>query len=918
MALTPGTRLGPYEILAPLGAGGMGEVYRAHDTKLNRAVALKVLPTEFALDAERLARFKREAQVLASLNHPHIGAIYGFEESSGVQGLVLELVEGPTLADRIAQGALPIDEALLIAKQITEALETAHEQGIVHRDLKPANIKLRPDGAVKVLDFGLAKLDAAESDGPNASGRPAALTHSPTLTFAATQAGVILGTAAYMSPEQARGRPADKRSDVWAFGCVLYEMLTGRRVFDGEDVTDIIAAVVRADPDWAALPPETSPALRWVLEGCLQKDRQQRIPDMSVVRYLMSDAERPVAVASPPAPAASTRRPVVVGAVAAFVAGAAAAIVAWQAVRTPSATARSARFRLALPSSELPVAGGPDRTVVISPDGTHIVSVAGNGPVVGGGGTLVVRDIRQLNAMPLPGVGSVRSPFVSPDSKWIGYFVGGELRKVAMAGGPSIAICRCVVGGTRGSSWGADDTIVFASNDASTGLWSVPASGGESKLLTKPDNSREEVDHVFPSFLPTRRAVLFTILKTGSNDSADIAVLDLDTGQHKTVIRGGTMAEYMPVSTLGRNAGLILYAYGGSLRGVRFDAEALQTIGDPVVVIEQLRKEATGAAQFSVSREGSLVYAIGGEGNFENRSLVWVDRQGREQPVNAPSRAYAYPRISPDGSKVALAISDQEQDIWVLDFAHSTLDRLTFGPSVETNPAWSADGRRVLFSSSRGGIPNVYSQSIDHSGSAEQLTKSQTMVVPYAATPDGKSAVVSIGGGADIATIKVDGPSEPTPIIVGPGNQSNAEVSPDGRWIAYQSNESGQLQVYVRPFPDVNAGRWQVTTASGGQPVWAHNGRELFYLASSAGRDTAMMSVPIETTPAFRYGNSTKLFDFRYATAVPLRTFDVSNDGQRFLIVKDAEGERATGQPVSVVVVLNWLEEIRDRLSANK
>jgi hypothetical protein len=552
---------------------------------------------------------------------------------------------------------------------------------------------------------------------------------------------------------------------------------------------------------------------------------------------------------------------------------------------------------------------------VISPDGKSIVSVAGSGPIIGGGATLVVRDVAQLKARAISGVGSVRAPFVSPDSKWIGFFTTGELRKVAVTGGPSIVIGK-VIGGTRGSSWGTDDTIVFASNDLASGLWSVPAGGGEPKVLTKPDTSRQEVDHVFPSFLPGRRAVLFTITKLGSNDNAEIAVLDLDTGQHKVVIRGGTNAEYLPVPALGRNTGLVLYASGGGLRAIRFDAQALQTIGDPVTLVEQLRSEATGAAQFSVSRDGALVYATGGEGNFQNRSLVWVDRQGREQPVNAPPRAYAYPRMSPDGSRVALAITDQEQDIWVFDLPHLTLDRLTFGNSAETNPVWSADGRRVLFSSTRSGVPNVFVQAADHSGEAQQLTNSQTIIVPYTVTPDGKSALVSVAVGTDIGTIRTDGPSEPTPLIVGPGNQGNAEISPDGRWVAYQSNESGELQVYVRPFPDVNAGRWQVTTIPGGRPLWARNGRELFYLASSVERASAMMSVPIETTPAFRYGNATKLFDFKYAMAFPLRTFDVSNDGQRFLVIKEAESERTSSQPVNVIITLNWLDEIRERLSA--
>ena len=949
MAVSIGACLGSYEITGALGAGGMGEVYRARDTKLGRDVAIKVLPELFAADAERLARFQREAQLLAALNHPNIAAIYGLEDapstlrepqgrpeqsrgatSSGQAGaarfIVMELVEGQSLDARLKPraplgstdgtrgfsraGALPVTEALGIARQIIDALEAAHEKGIIHRDLKPANVMLTDDGQVKVLDFGLAKHDA----GSTLSGERDGFTHSPTMTFAATQAGIILGTAPYMSPEQARGRTADKRSDVWAFGCVLFEMLAGKRAFEGEDATDIIAAIVRAEPDWTALPAAVPPAIRTLIQRCLVKDRKARIPDMSVVRFLMADAERAPAVAHSALTRMSRGRMALVAGVAAVLAASLAGVATWLLVRTPSAQRpRTARFSMIPPPSESIAVGGPDRSVAISPDGSHVVTVAGLA-VLGGGGQLTVRRLDELDARFLQGVTAARSPFFSPDSRWIGFFERGELKKVPTTGGPPITICG-VVGGTRGSSWGSDDTIVFATNDAASGLWKVSAAGGEATVLTKPDSTKGEADHLFPSMLAGGRAVLFTVTKSGTLDSSEIAALDLNTGQRTTVIRGGTNAEYVEVSTPTGRAGVLLYASGGALRAVRFDVERLQTLGDPIVVSDRIRTEVTGAAHFSVSREGSLVYASGGTGNFQSRSLWWVDRRGAEQPIAVPPRAYSIPRISPDGTRVAVAIPDQEQDVWVLDRAHLTLGRLTFGPSVETNPVWSADGRTILFSSSRFGIPNVFSQPADNTGTMQQLTKSATLIVPYSASPDGRTAVVSLAGGIDIGIVRLDAPNEPTPLITGPGSESNADISPDGRWIAYQSNESGQTQVYVRPFPNVNAGRWQITTDGGSRPVWARSGREVFYLSTPAGRDVAIMSVPIDAASGFRYGNPTRLFGGPYVFSLPGRMFDVTADGQEFLMIKDAQTETSGQTSASLVFVLNWTEELLPRLA---
>jgi Tol biopolymer transport system component len=938
MSLSTGTRLGSYEIVGALGAGGMGEVYRARDTKLGRDVAIKILPESVASDPDRVARFQREAQVLAALNHPHIAAIYGLEDAGPVRFIAMEFVDGESLADRLvrlkadatkkgtssvtsgfSRTGLPLDEALAIVHQIVDALEAAHEKGIVHRDLKPANIMMTADGQVKVLDFGLAKQEAGEA---GRAGEAGGLTHSPTLTFAATQAGMILGTAAYMSPEQARGRPADKRSDVWAFGCVLYEMLSGRRAFDpsagsgssraessddGESISDVIAAILRGEPDWSALSERVPPAIAQIVKRCLVKDRQSRIPDMSVVRFMMADAmTRPEPAAA--APARITARRFALVAVTGVAAGAiAAAAATWVLTRPqPSPRRPPARFAVVSPAAAPINVGAPDRSVVIAPDGMHVAIVNGVDP--GGGGQLTVRALDQLDPVPLRGVTTARSPFFSPDGRWIGYFDTGELKKVPITGGPPISICR-VSGGTRGSTWGPDNTIVFATNALDSGLFSVSAGGGEAKLLTKPDTSRGEVDHFFPSFLPDGRHVLFTIVMTGAFvDNGEVIVLDLPTGQRKTVLRGGTHAEYVAGPTGSPRDGYLLYASGGALRAVRFDRDRLDVLSDPVVVLDQLRTEGSGAAQFSVSHDGTLVYVPGGVGSSENRMLTWVDRNGREQSIDAPPRMYQYPRLAADGTHIAVSMLDQEQDVWVLDPGRQPLTRLTFGPSGESNPVWTPDMRHILFSSTKSGIPNVFWQLADGTGNMEQLTSSTRMAVPHSVSPDGKLVAVGIVGGTDIGVLSLDGSREVRPLITTPGIQSNPEISPDGHYLAYQSGESGQNEIYVRPFPNVEAGRWQISSGGGVKPAWARSGQELFYLASS----NWMMSAPVRLSPTFSFSAPVKLFQGRYFEGASGRSYDVAPDGKRFLLIKYSEDRAAA--PADMVVVLDWFEELRQRL----
>jgi serine/threonine-protein kinase len=926
LSLASGSRLGPYEIVSALGAGGMGEVYRARDAKLNRDVALKVLPEAFALDPDRLARFKREAQVLASLNHPHIAAIYGFEDSGSVHALVLELVEGPTLAERIeglkAEGkGLPLDEALAIAKQIADALEAAHEQGIIHRDLKPANIKLRPDGTVKVLDFGLAKaMEPASSLSPH-------VTAAPTITSPAmmTGLGVILGTAAYMSPEQAKGRPADKRSDVWAFGCVLYEMLTGVRPFEAEDIAETLAFVLTKEPDWSKLPKDLPTPVDAVLRRCLVKDRRRRTGDIAAVQFVLDEAATlAAAVQSAPVAARSGsgwRRAAAIAAMLLAAVGA-TGLAAWEYQRLNTRTTQTMRFSI-VPPPALPLmiaspgGGGNsvDRAVAISPDGSLLVYRA----ATANGSQLMIRPINQLDARPLQSNVGGREPVFSPDGKWValsaagGNAAGSELRKVSVTGGPPIEICK-YPGNIRGMSWGDDDTILFASDTGSmNGLYRVPASGGEPKLLLQAKQG--ETVLLFPSMLPGSRAALVSVVSQtrGSETSREIAVIDLRTNERRVIIRGGLDAHYV-------DSGQIVYAIGGVLRAVPFDLRRLEVTGDAVSLQDGLAAAATGEAQYAVSRNGTLVYVPAGEGAAAvtaQSSLVWVDRHGREEAIPAPPRDYTYPRVSPDGTRLALDIRDQERDIWIWDFKRQTLTRLTFDPGADRGPVWTPDGRRIIYSSQRGtGNPgNIFWQPADGTGMAERVTTSPNVQFPGGISPDGLRLVFREDIPAtrqDLLMLTLDG-RKATSLIQTMASEQNGAISPDGRWLAYESDESGQYQIYVRPFPQVDGGRWQISPAGGTRPVWARNGRELFYL--DPGRH--LLAVPVQTSPAFSPGNPAKLFDTPYLTPNNGVTYDVSPDGQRFVMIKGRStdtSQQAVQASTPMVVVVNWFEELKQRV----
>ena len=878
MALANGSRLGPYEVISAIGAGGMGEVYRARDSKLGRDVALKVLPQGFARDADRMARFQREAKVLASLNHPNIATIYGLEDSGGTHALVMELVEGPTLADRIRSGPIPIDEALKIAKQICDALEYAHERGIVHRDLKPANVKVTNDDAVKVLDFGLAK--AIEGDASSMD-----ITNSPTISRLATQAGILLGTAAYMSPEQAKAKPVDRRADIWAFGCVLYEMLTGKRIFRGESVTETLASVIKSEPDWSQLPEATPMRVRVLLQRCLQKDPKQRLRDIGDARIsleeVLSGAPEGAAALAAAVPAWRRTLPWAGGLLAVVITAAAV----WTLKPSPAPPARPVtRTVILLPPGQR-LAGLSDPALALSPDGSELAYVATTQD--GAVRQIHLRAMESGEARPVSGTEGAVGPFFSPDGQWLGFFEHGRLRKIPITGGVAQTLADAPV--PAGASWSSRGMIAFTPVYNIGPVQEVSEAGGTPKPWTHV--AQGESVHEWPEFLPGSKAVVF---QAGS----DVAMQLEGASERRNLIQGqeGTMPRYV-------SSGHLIYAQAGTLMAVPFDLQRLEVRGAAVSVVQNvLRGPTPGAVQYSVSNTGSLVY-VSGSSQGSNSRLVWVSRSGAEQPLAAPTKNYAFPRLSPDGRRVAVGSGGQ---LWLYDSARDTLTRFTFEGNSNLYPTWTPDGKRIAFTSDKEGPGNIYWQMADGSGGLERLTTSQNLQAPVSWSPNGERLAfieLSPTTAADIWVLRLSD-RKAQAFLQTPAYEGAPQFSPDGRWMAYASDASGRREIYVQPYPGPG-GKWQISTDGGNEPVWDRSGRELFYRNADK-----MMAVDITTQPSFSAGKPKMLFEGRYVpNTATIPNYDVSRDGQRFLMLKGAEQEQAA--PTQINVVLNWTEELK-------
>jgi Tol biopolymer transport system component len=872
LALTPGACHGIYEVITQIGAGGMGEVYKATDTILKRSVALKVMPASVAADPERLARFQREAEVLAALNHPNIAAIYGLERSGDTTALVMELVDGDDLSQQIeglrAKGlTLPLDEALPIAKQMAEAIEAAHEQGIVHRDLKPANIKVRADGTVKVLDFGLAK--AMGPTGAMAAMSPS-VSLSPTITSPAmTQAGMILGTAAYMSPEQARGRAVDKRADIWAFGAILFEMLAGSRAFAGDDLSMTLAAVVMQEPEWAALPAATPPHVQQLLHRCLVKDPHQRIRDMGDVRLALDGTND----AAPAAPRQIHRS---LTWVPAAIAAAALAIAAGALFNRPAPVqSRSARLTIPLPPGD-ELTSYP----AITRDGRTVAYVAQHG---NDDAQLYVRDLNAFDARMVPGSGGARQPFFSPDGKWVAFFAQGQLQKAEVTGGAPIRLAeaRYPFGGT----WNDDDTIIYVASLGS-GLLRIPVSGGTPETLTKPDSATQGYAHVFPQALPAARSALFAVW--GQTQGG--AVLSLDSRKWDVVIRSVTPVPIfdMTGTTTGR---LLLSDDAAAIRTAPFDpAHPALTSGD-TSVLENVYFDLENEPRpwLASSNTGTAVYATG---NPSKTSLVWVDRNGAIEAVGKDQDVYREAALSPDGTK---AIVRHAFDFWIHDLQRGTKSPLTSGPS-NIRALWSRDGLRILFGSNRGGDWDIYSQPADGSLPAEALLKRPYDQWPLSASADGTLLYREVHPqtGIDLWSMSRDGKA--TPVRVTPFNEADGQFSPEAAGaplrVAYTSDESGRNEIYVQSYPG-GANRIAVSTGGGSLPRWSPDGKELFYVTGDA-------LVAVAVRPDSTFGPPRALFD--RSNYFLKYSYDVSPDGKRFLMLRRDPGSA----PRQLNVILNW------------
>jgi len=900
MTIASGTKLGPYEITRAIGAGGMGEVYRAHDPKLGRDVAIKVLPEGFARDAERMARFQREAKVLASLSHPNIATIYGLEDSGTTRALVMELVEGPTLADRIKTGPIPVDESVRIAKQIADALEYAHERGIIHRDLKPANVKVSNDDTVKVLDFGLAK--ALEGD-------PASIdiSTSPTISRMATQQGVLLGTAAYMPPEQAKAKAVDRRADIWAFGCVLYEMLTGKQTFTGETVTDTLASLIKEEPDWSRLPSATPMRVRVLLQRSLQKDPKQRLRDIGDARISLDEvlSGAPEAAPSLIARAAAWRR-----ALPWAVAGAALTIafaaVGWAYLHLATGRAPTidpVRFQVSVPEKAFSAYSG---VFALSPDGRKLAFFASGSDGVY---RVWVRALDSLEARPLADSASPQAPpfFWSLDSRYITFDAGGKLKKIDVSGGPAETLCD-VRGLVVGGSWNRDGDIIFG--QAPGPLMRVSANGGPASRVTALDSSRGDLFHDFPFFLPDGRHFIYRVTSSRPGKSG-VYVGSLDVRPEKQdsrqVLASDFAADYMP--PLGPAQGQLLFVRDGTLMTQPFDAHRLELTGEAIPVTEGLGFYRSFSF-FSVSANGVLAYRGGGAGASQ---LTWYDREGKVLSTVGEPGTYLTVTLSPDGVRAAvgrLVPQASNPAIWLVDLSRGTSTRFTFGLSSVYVGTWSPDGSRIVFDSSPSfnGISDIYQKLASGVGDEEALVKSNFSKFPTSWSRDGRLLLYTEDKEKlSLWVLPLGGERKPFPLLQTDFDNYDGELSPDGHWVAYVSNESGHDEIYVRTFSadskvtaSDTGGKWLISDNGGSQPRWRGDGKELYYLAPNA----TLMAVGIATSPVFRAGVPKALFQTppRSVDISPnLRQWDLAPDGKRFLFPAPA-----AQTVVPFTVVLNW------------
>ncbi len=869
----------------------MGEVYRARDTRLKREVALKVLPDAVARDPERMARFQREAELLASLNHPNIATIYGVEE----RALAMELVDGETLA-----GPLPLQTTLEYARQIVEALEYAHERGVIHRDLKPANVKVTPEGTVKLLDFGLAKA----IDDPGGSTQDPA--NSPTLTLGLSGVGVLLGTPAYMSPEQASGRPADRRADIWSFGAVLYEMLAGKPAFSGESITDILAGVLRAEPDWSALPAGTPPRIRKLLRRCLERDRKQRLQAIGEARIALDAPEQD----APPPPAAARRWP-----------WAAAAIALTLAVIAAVGWWRASRSAPPPPLMRLNVELGPDMKLerphggsflALSPDGTLLAVIVRGAD---GATRVATRRLDQSQLTPLAGTEGASSPVFSPDGQWIAFHSDRKIKKIAAGGGAAVTLCDAP--GAIAPSWG-DDGNIIAALGWGTGLSRIPSGGGPPTPVTKVNHEKGELRHGWPQVLPGSRAVLFSTEHVAQPfDDADIEVASLQTGERTTLHHGGFFVRYLP-------SGHLVWVHRHVLYAAPFDLGRLALTGEPQPVVEDLHNGKDTGGEFAFSQTGIFVYGSG-QGELP-RSIFWLDSTGRTRPLQPAPGLYGFPRFSPDGKRLAFSVGDGQshEDIWVRDLERDTASRVTVLPGQNQWPVWTPDGQSLVFWSSNPAVPGIYSIRADGSGVAQRLTDGRIFQTPQSISPDGKRLAMSqtsTGGGVEIWTAPIEGDAghprlgQAEPFLQTAFVTILPAFSPDGRWLAYYTSEPGKKGLWVVPFPGPGGG-WLVSS-QGGDAVWSRHGRELFFLADVR---TIMVAAYTARGDALAFGkpqvwSQHPVLDMG---SPPVRAYDLAPDGKRFAVVLNADGT-ADPKPIThLTFLLNFFDDLRRRVPAGK